>query len=172
MEIASVPNTAALIAADLANALSTVTQNQKKVFSVVSVVDDEASFTRVADPIAAPSGAVIGIVGGSVEEKDGTCDLEILARCPFSVLIRIERQRKPGEGEQTPLAEMARLAEIAKQAILQDRSRGGLCNLISWNGSLINGTEVTGNFQPVRRVANQSFFTASLPVVCGWIVSR
>ena len=171
MEIVSPPNIAGLVAENVVAALGAATVNGKKVFTVVSVVDDEASFVRVADPLAA-TGNCAGVIAGTVEEQDGTCDRDVLCRLPLSVLIRIERQRKPGEGENDPLKEMSRLAEIAKRAILSDRTRGGLCRLITWNGALINCTEISGRFQPVRRVTNQAFFTASLPVTCGWIISR
>jgi hypothetical protein len=169
MEIATFENTAAKVGDNIASALSTAMQDGKKVFNVVSVVDDEASFTRVADPLA---GNAIGILGGRVEEQDGTCDREVLCRTQFSILVRIQRQRNPGEGESAALNEVARLAEIAKRSILSDRTRGGLCRLIVWNGAIINCTEIAGQLAPVRRVANQSFFTASFPVVCGWIIGR
>jgi hypothetical protein len=168
MEIAS-DNRAGEILDNLVAALNGATLVGNKVFASAKVVNDIESFVRVSDPLAEPAGVAIGIVAGTIEEAAATTDDEVaFDRLPLTIIIRMSRIRQPGGDEFDPVKETQRWAEVVKYVVTRDRSRGGKANLIEWSGRVLNGTEVTGNVRPLTKFANEAFFSAALPVACGW----
>lgn len=144
-----------------------------KVFAPpVVVVDDVPSFVNVADVLKLPAGVMCGISAGIVQEDRGTNDLEAsLERLPLDIIIRFNRRRPAGSGEQSAVQTLAAYTEYVKQIVMSDRSRGGRCGLIYWNGIIINGTEVRGNTRMLTKTPNQSFFTGVVPIACGRSIS-
>jgi hypothetical protein len=169
-EVGAIVNTAGDITEDVRATLDLTTQDGKDVFGQVEIVNDVNSFVRVSNPLLVAVSC--GIVAGTVEERDGTCDREMYCRLPLTIIFRIARKREPGSGESDPVRETMRLGEIAKAALLNDRGRGGRTRLIQWGGGVLNGTEVIGDVRPLTRVANEAFFSATMQAACGWIVER
>ena len=111
----------------------------------VSVADDVAGFERTADPLRGTAAAVIGRapeVGQPQDNGDARTE-----RIATEVAVRFAVQRAPGESERGAVVEAARLADLVRQAVRQDPTRGGLCHAIEWGGAVLDSTDCKGAFR-------------------------
>lgn len=135
----------------------------------VRVIDDVESFLRVADSLGElPE---IGIVEGTIEERNGDNDTERkVLYFPFEIIVRFAYIRAPGEGEGPALRRSRQLLEACKTALEVDKSRGGKARLVKWGADVINGTTFRGTIKPLvsRTAHNQAFYAASLMGACAW----
>jgi hypothetical protein len=164
--------TADAIVANIASTLQSVTIDGQPAFNDdVKIIDDIDSFVRLDDSLKRTVGVNAGIVVGTIEQQAGTIDVEdSVRRMPIDIYVRFMRKRKPGEDERSALADVRRLIQIVRDAIGNDRSRGGHTNLVMWGGRIIDGTDVTGTARTISKVPNQLFYVVSIPVACAWSV--
>lgn len=164
-----VDNTASEIVADCLAALMAATVSGQTVFASAISVNDVESFLRVSDPLS-DTKPRLGIVEGSIEQRNGTADIEpALCRLPLDLLIKFKYVRNPGDGEQAAMVLAKRYLQIAKKSLMVDPSRGGRANLLMWGGEVVNGTSVSGVLRPIIRRTNEAFFAAAASVAVCWI---
>lgn len=166
-----VDNRASLIIADMVTAIAAATVVGVPVFDSVGTVNDVESFIRVADPVRIDGKVVCGIVEGTIEERYGNnSDEQGICRLPFEIIVRFLKRRKPGATETPAMIQAKNLLEVAKSAILIDKSRNGNADLVYWSGEVINGTTVRGTARPLTgKIPNEAFFTAALTGACAWL---
>lgn len=156
------------VVADICATLRDATVAGDAAFAGVFVHDDLESFRRVADPLAGQmAGIIIRPPDRAPSDDNGARWVERLA---FEVAVIGASKRVAGSGEDEGLRRAFSGLETAVAALLADRTRGGLCELVTFRGQLITGTLVNGDARNVPPGPNQSFYTAVLPLVCGWRV--
>lgn len=169
MELAP-DNTAQGVVEHVRTTLDGVTVGGVKLFANVAVYDDVASFVRTRGPLAAATEcAVIPRLPTDRGEAMDNGD-EYTERLQLAVAFAFPKTRLPGGDEQGAAAEMSRLAGLIRRALLTDRTRGGLCTAIAFDGGgrVLDGTDCAGTYSPVAQRPNQAIFVATVPASCGW----
>jgi hypothetical protein len=171
--VVNVRNKETDIVADIKMTLETLRASDDllPVFSEVKTVDDVESFIRIDDPLKASHKTDAGIVVGDTDQDVGSDDTESAVRkMVLSVVVRFYQSRKPGGDERDAVTRKERYVQLVRDALLQDASRGGACNLVVFNGKVINCTDVDGAARLITRSANQMFYAVSIPVSCVYSV--
>lgn len=170
MELAP-DNTARDVVEHVRATLASVTVAAAQLFGRVGVYDDVNSFVRTCGPLA--GGAEAAVIPRLPTDRGESMDNgdEYTERLQLSVAVAFPKSRLPGGSEQDAAAEMARLAGLVRRALLADRTRGGLCTPIQFDGGgrVLDGTECTGTYTPVAQRTNQAIYVATVPASCGWL---
>ena len=150
--------------------LDGVTVASVRLFARVGVYDDVASFARTCGQLAAANEcAVIPRLptdrGAAMDNGD-----DYTERLQLLVAVSFPRSRVAGGTEQAAAQEMARLAGLIRKALLADRTRGGRCTAITFDGGgrVLDGTDCAGTYSPVAQRPNQAWYVFTVPAACGW----
>ncbi|HLL88760.1 MAG TPA: hypothetical protein VK324_05615 [Tepidisphaeraceae bacterium] len=158
------------IVEDVRKTLADATVAGKKVFAAAAVYDDLATFQRVADPQLGVQAGVIARQPERGPAMDNSDDHTV--RLSVDVALRFSSVRAAGADETKAVGEMLRLAGLVRQALSGDRGRGGRAHSIVWAGAVLDGTDFRGAPRIVPARPNQAYFTAVVPIACGWAVPR
>jgi hypothetical protein len=129
-------------------------------------VDDVESFQVLSDAMTGPvAGLAVRPQQSMRGEESGQRSIE---RLTIDVCVRLMIARNAGEDEKLATEAMHTATSVVAKMIDADRTFGGLCDLLSTGGGMIPGAEVNGEPRLVAPRPNQTFYTAVVPVVCGW----
>jgi hypothetical protein len=160
--------TAGAVIDDLVRTLQDARIAGQRVFQTVLIVQDEDSFFRFQDPL---SGSIVGVVDSRAQEQPAVSSGDDKINClSLSVVVGLY-ENTPMNGDVGPLVtKLADLVDIARQAVIVDRTRGGLCDVLMWNGKILRGTETWGQPRQLKRTPKNQplFFATAVPITCGW----
>ena len=149
-----------------------VDTNAVKLFDKrVGIYDDIDSYLDVADGMTAKTAGII-VPAAPTRGEPMSNDEEYSEFISGDIVYSLQFKRPPGGDERPALAAVQAVARIIRLGLLSDKSRGGKCGLVNANGRIVNGTSVDGDATLLGLVSNQAIYTASLPFVVGWWVSR
>lgn len=159
------------IVANVIDTLSRVRADGNRVFDSVVETQDVDSFVRVDDILKGPKNCDAAVIEGVADRQAGSDNSEIaVVRLTVNVIVRFNNQRGPGETKASAMNTIRRLTDIVRRALLIDKSRGGLTNLVTFAGTVLDGTDVRGATRVASRGPNEAFTSFVIPVVCGYSV--
>lgn len=167
----SCDTTASRVLQEILNVLRTLsTTDDTPVFQAVGVYDDLESFRAKFDGLA---GVTAGICPDGPPERIRGMDSSEpwCERLSLKLAVCIPDLYAAGGDEKNATSRMIDTARTVRSALLADRTRGGLANLIQFAGEPLNGTEVFGSPRLENRRANQAFNLFTIPVQVGWSVN-
>lgn len=159
------------IMANMVATLLATTVDNLPIFSNVRVVDDPESFIHVSDALLGADKPEVGIVEGTLEEREGDNDTESqIMSMPFEIIVRFAMVRDIVADESAAMNKARTALEACKTSLNVDKSRGGKARLVKWGADVINGTTFRGTIRPLvpKGTPNQAFFAASLTGACAW----
>lgn len=176
MGVVSIDSREPDIISDMLNTLSTLQSSDDigvNVFTSIMQVDDVDSFIQIDDVLMASQKTDAGIVIGDSDETEGSDDTELAVhKVDLSIVIRFYQPRNPGQDESIATLRARKYASLVRDALRKDMSRGGQANLISFNGEIINGTNLDGSMRLLARKPNNMFYAVVVPVVVGYSIFR
>lgn len=162
--------TASQIIANIVKALQTATTDAGDQFYRVVVVPDVESFLHLQNM---RPGAVAGVIFPGAQRSPGMDNSDDHLNYMQPDIIVGIYQTVPVTGDVTHLATRAdRLIDMARQALLADRTRGGLCLPIRWKGKLIKATESYGDCPAIKVAKSAVAYARRMPVEVAWPTPR
>jgi hypothetical protein len=134
-------------------------------FDSVSTAPAVDTFVNAADPLQR---SAVAIVVGDPERRQPTeNDLDFVCRVPVQVVVKVNDAT--GTDADGGLAiELARLADLIRDALDVDPLRDGNAARIMFGGEYIPGTRVHGAYRQYRSASNDQMRAAVIDVVCGY----